>query len=444
MDLKEKLARLGDAGPGSRAAAIEERESTPTPAIDIDDKERQATIERLRGLIKEVMSRAAPPERPEVKEIDVKARTLPGGPRETPIGMVHVAEEHLEPGHCQGRTPVRSALEVRSKSLAQLALDPALEHVDPSGMLFLDTETTGLVGGTGTVPFLVGLASFDDESLRVEQLFLRQLGQELPLLHVLSERLAEASMLVTYNGKTFDWPLLRTRYVMNQLDPPELPPHLDLLHCARRVYKRRLGPCKLVHVEDRVLGLLREHDVEGAEIPLRYLDFLRSGDEAQLVPVVEHNAHDLISLAAVVGRLGLRYETLEPSDDPEDHLGYANVARRAGEEERAIMFARAAFSGGGDDAVKIDAGMLLARLLRRRGDAEGQERTLRDALEAAGWAGGRAAPVHLALAKLYEHSIKDLKRALRHAELATGAEPDEQNQRRLERIQARIDRQLRA
>ena len=438
MDLKEKLARLKDAGPGSRAPKTKTVEETPP--ITADDAARLERIERLRTLIDRVMSRSAAEEQAQIVSIDVRPQTLPGGPQDTPFGTVHVAEEHLEPAHCQGRTPIATALDVSSQTLSTLALDPSLAGVDPRGMLFLDTETTGLVGGTGTVPFLVGLARFEDQSMRVEQLFLRQLGCERPLLHRLAERLSSATLLVTYNGKTFDWPLLRTRYVMNQLDLPETPPHLDLLHCARRVYKRRLGECNLVRVEERVLGLRREHDIEGSEIPIRYLDYLRSGNEAQLVPIIEHNAHDLISLAAVVGIMGTHYVDLEPGDEPEDHLGYARLAERAGDRERAISFARAAKEGSGSDDLTVDASLFLARLLMRSGDVDGQERVLLDALEAAGYAGPKAAGIHLALAKVYEHRIKDLERAKKHAEHALGAETDDAHQRRLERLASRLAR----
>jgi hypothetical protein len=436
VDLKGKLALLRDAGPGSRPPAPAPVTSTSTSTTPPLDDERRARLDRLRGLIGTVMSRQPTPAPAESTQLRVGPRSLPGGPRDTPHGPVHVAEEHLEPAHCQGRTPVASALEVTAETFSRLALDPGLARADPRGMLFLDTETTGLVGGTGTVPFLVGMAWFEDESLRVEQLFLRQLGQERPMLHVLTERLRAATLLVTYNGKTFDWPLLRTRFVMNRLEAPEPPPHLDLLHCSRRVYRRRLGECRLVHVEAGVLGLRRAHDVEGEEIPLRYLDYLRSGDESQLVPVIEHNAHDIISLAAVAGRLGTHYQRAVPSDDPEDHLSYALVAERAGDEERALGFARTAAEGGGSDAVTLDARLLLARLARFRDDVEGQERALAGALEAA--AGARAAAVHLAISKLCEHSLKDTARALHHAELAHGAEPPETHARRLARLQKRL------
>jgi uncharacterized protein YprB with RNaseH-like and TPR domain len=135
---------------------------------------------------------------------------------------------------------------VSTERLAQLALNPELESIDLRRALFFDTETTGLAGGTGTVPFLIGIAWFEDESMRIQQLFLPEMGKEAPMLHWLRERVQQSSCVVSFNGKAFDWPLLRTRFVLNRVPAPSLPPHLDLLHCARRVLRPRLQSVRLV------------------------------------------------------------------------------------------------------------------------------------------------------------------------------------------------------
>ena len=160
---------------------------------------------------------------------------LPGSLHETEYGALHLIDEYLEPRHHHGRTAISGALRVSTERLAQLALDPTLEAVDLRRALFFDTETTGLAGGAGTVPFLIGIAWFEDESMRIQQLFLPELGREAPMLHWLRERVKQSSCVVSFNGKTFDWPLLRNRFIMNRVKAPALPPHLDLLHCARRV-----------------------------------------------------------------------------------------------------------------------------------------------------------------------------------------------------------------
>jgi hypothetical protein len=352
--------------------------------------------------------------------------------------VVHVAEHLLSADHHHGTAPLAEALDVEAPLVASLALQPALAGVDFRRMLFLDTETTGLAGGTGTVPFLVGLAWFEGRSLRVHQLFLRRLGEEAPMLRVLAERMAESSCLVTFNGKSFDWPLLRTRFVLNRVPtPPELP-HLDLLHCARRVFKHRGTGTRLVHLEEQVLGHQRVGDVDGSLIPDLYFGFLRDGEGSALTPVLEHNANDLLLLAALLGVLVRRFRASgTEGKDPRDLLGFAGVALRARDYERAHAFARAA-AAGDRGAVGVEALALASRLSRRVGDDQTAAANLQRALASARV--DQAAPLHLSLAKLYEHDLKDLPKALHHAKLSAPAEGPEALRRRLQRLEQKLSR----
>ena len=432
MDLRGKLSRLGGAGPGSRPAA------TPTDA----DAARRARIEQLRTLIRRttLVSHSDEPAPVQPTRIDPEVG-LPGEEQATVYGRLHVVTRWLEPHHCHGRVRVASALSVSPEVVARLALDPALERVDPRRMLYIDTETTGLAGGAGTLPFLIGLAWFEDESLCVRQLFLRRPGEEAPMLHALAERLRQASCVVTYNGKSFDWPLLRTRFVLNRVPMPEPPPHLDLLHCARRVFRGRLPAVRLVSVEREALGMRREDDVDGAEIPALYLRWLRRGEASPLAPVIEHNANDLVALAAIVARLAEHYETLRPEDDPRDHLGFARVAFRAGDLERAAEFAAAAADGGADPETTVAALLLLARLARSARDSAREEALLTRALACAELsARDRLPTLHLRLAKLYEHRLRDPARARAHAAHTELAETPESHARRVARLDRRLAR----
>jgi hypothetical protein len=371
----------------------------------------------------------------------LSAASLPGALTETEHGPLHVVERYLEPGHCHGREPVRGALSIDSGALAKLALDPALEGLDPRRMLLFDTETTGLSGGTGTIPFLVGMAWFEDESLRIEQLFLRRPGEEAPMLHRLAERVRAASCLVTYNGKSFDWPLMRSRFVLSRVPMPEPPPHLDLLHCARRVYRRRMERVRLIDLETEVLGLRREDDVDGAEIPSIYLRYLRGAPDVDaLASIIQHNESDLIALAAIAAKLAERFGRVWDDDDPRDHLGYAEVAARAGDAVRAQRFATAAAAGGGDAACTVRACMLKARLARRAADVAAEEDALLEAVRIAEDAVDRG-EAHLALAKLYEHRRKDAARALEHAAHTAIIEGQEPQARRIARLERRRHRQ---
>ena len=364
---------------------------------------------------------------------------LPGQRRETNHGELHLIDEYLEPHHHHGRSPIARALQVSTERLAQLALDPALEAVDLRDALFLDTETTGLAGGTGTVPFLIGIAWFEDESMRIQQLFLPELGREAPMLHWVRERIRQSSCVVSFNGKTFDWPLLRNRFVLNRVRAPALPPHLDLLHCARRVLRPRLRSVRLVELERRVLGMYREDDVSGALIPQLYFDYLDGGDVSPLAKVIEHNANDLIALAALVGELVSHFDEVHGEDDPRDHLAYAKVAARTGDDARARSFATAAASGGGEAACTVEACLLSAQVARRGGAVDEEEQALLSALDAADVESLRAA-VRLALAKFYEHRRKDLGRALEHAAGTALAEGQEGRERRVSRLERRLSR----
>jgi uncharacterized protein YprB with RNaseH-like and TPR domain len=368
------------------------------------------------------------------RQLDVASvrGALPGQRRDTQHGELHLIDEYLEPRHHHGRAPIAEALGVSTERLAQLALDPSLEGVDLRRALFFDTETTGLAGGTGTVPFLIGIGWFEDQSMRIQQLF-------LPMLHWLRDRVQQSSCLVSFNGKTFDWPLLRNRFVLNRVRAPVLPPHLDLLHCARRVLKSRLKSVRLVELERQVLGMYREDDVSGALIPQLYFDYLDGGDVSPIAKVIEHNANDLIALAALVAELVNHFDEVHGGDDPRDHLAYAKVAERTGDRARARSFADAAAQGGGESMCTVEACMLNARMARRGGNIDDEERALLDALRAADDEDLRAG-VRLALSKLYEHRRKDLARALEHAAGTAMAEGEDAAERRVARLERRLAR----
>jgi uncharacterized protein YprB with RNaseH-like and TPR domain len=321
-----------------------------------------------------------------------------------------------------------------------LALDPALEEVDFSRALYIDTETTGLAGGAGTLPFLIGMAWFEAEHLIVEQLFLPRPGLEGPLLARLAERMQEASAIVSYNGKSFDWPLLRTRFILNRVPAPKLPAHLDLLHCARRVYKSRLGSVRLIHLEQALLGFERIDDIPGELIPQTYFDFLR-GERAgsTLTPILEHNRSDLVALPALLGEILRRFAGEHAQQDARDQLGFAKVAARADSSERAIALAHAAADADLRGELASTALFLVGELKLQKGDLLGAAQAFERAVELSAQAFD-AARAHLALAKLHERKTKQLACALQHAERTAECEGEQACARRVARLQARIQK----
>ncbi len=432
MDLKRKLSRLGAPGPvPQKPAEAEPTQSSPPEGRGADRLSRQigALSERVRPPAS-VRNEA----RPAVEGAGVP---LAAESRDTPHGRIHVREQVLPPGHRHGVAEVRAALEADPADVAALALDERLANVDLRRMLLLDTETTGLAGGTGTLPFVVGLAWFEDDALRVQQFLLRRPGEEGPILRHLEERLAASSCLVTYNGKTFDWPLLKSRFVMNRLPVPRALPHLDLLHCARRVFRHRSGGAKLVHLEEQVLGHVRVGDVPGGDIPELYFRYLRNGNGSLLTPVLDHNAQDMALLAALLGVIARQFRASGAEGDPRDQLGYAQVATRARDYDRALAFARAAASSGGRE-LSAEALALASTLSRRNGDAREAIALLEKAL---GMAGSSSAPaLHLELAKLLEHRMRDPVRALQHARFTAPAEGVEAHAKRVARLERKLSR----
>jgi uncharacterized protein YprB with RNaseH-like and TPR domain len=248
---------------------------------------------------------------------------------------------------------------------------------DPSKWLFLDTETTGLAGGTGTYAFLIGLAWWDAGALQVEQLFMRDFAEEYSLLHELAARVAERPVLVTFNGKTFDWPLLDSRFTMTRKIPtPCLAAHLDLLHPARALWKLRLGSVRLVDLERHVLdaprlGWHREDDVTSSLIPQYYFDYLRGGPADPLVGVLRHNQMDLRGLAALFGKINTLLASQDKDRDGVDSLDLFGLSRffeRRGDSGRAHVACSQALDLGLPAEFQPRARRELALLAKRRGD----------------------------------------------------------------------------
>src|SRR6202790_4375925 len=214
---------------------------------------------------------------------------------------------------------------------------------NPERWLFLDTETTGLAGGTGTYAFLIGLAWWDAGGLQVEQLFMRDFAEEHSMLCQLAARLAERPVLVTFNGKTFDWPLLENRFRMTRsISVPSLAAHLDLLHPARALWKFRLGTVRLTDLEREVLnptllGWCRQDDVSSKFIPQFYFDYLRGGPPEPLLGVARHNQMDLRGLAALFGKINALLAEGTASDEQMhglDLFGLSKFLHRRGEDRK--------------------------------------------------------------------------------------------------------------
>lgn len=268
-----------------------------------------------------------------------------------------------QPGRGADRTP---AFEVRrSMRSAREVFGRSGPPAGEAGVLYLDTETTGLAGGTGTTAFLVGLATVEGPEVVVEQFFLRRLSGEAAMLEALRERLADAEALVTFNGRRFDWPILEARFIMSRMRPAAPEVHHDLMSAARRLWHRPLGTYRLSVIERAALGIERASNVEASEIPGLYLDYLRTGDTEPLEPVFAHNHQDVLCLLHLRRRVRRWVESGEDPPPPIDWEGLGVLRLLAADEAGAETALYRALQVEDDPAVRWRIACRLARLLRR-------------------------------------------------------------------------------
>jgi len=326
------------------------------------------------------------------------------------------------------QTPERPIVVVESREviepdLAGLASLP--KPVDPSAPFVLfDTETTGLGSGTGTVPFLVGVGTWEGDEFVTRQLLLPEQSDEGGYLDALEALIPENACLVSYNGRTFDWPLLVARYRLHGRTPPRYGEHLDLLPLARILWKHRLPDARLASVEAGVCGVQRDHDLAGSLVPGRYLDYLRHGRGTLLRDVLEHNRQDVVSMAlllrvlacelAPVGRTGRSSAAVHPGDLGGLGRAYARVRRHA---EALACFDAALerllepWETQVYEGIAVERARTLTRMGRRE-EAEGAWQAI--ALEG----GYHAAWAWLHVAKHREHDARDFRGALNATERA--------------------------
>ena len=294
---------------------------------------------------------------------------------------------------------------------------------DPRKCLFIDTETTGLSGGAGTVAFLVGAGYCDGDGFVIEQYLMREYADEPELIDRLANRMDGFEAVCTFNGRKFDMPLLESRFTMCRMRHRwRNMENLDLLYPARRAWKLRIGSCRLANIETEILGMERHGDLPGSEVPGRYFEYLKTGDEALLTDIIDHNRQDIATLMTLLVKLCDINAAPEKLADQRDLFSMGKVLEKQGEWKpaRALYHIAALPRPRGTLAALTGervAGMANWRqfhILRRSGDVDGAIRVLEQMLQRRQLPG----EVCVALAKLYEHKKKDLRRALEYTELA--------------------------
>lgn len=374
---------------------------------------------------------------------------LPGFWQDTPAGRVFVIERRYELDYQHGGYTLQRVLDVEAETLARIGRHRGLAGVDHRQIVYLDTETTGLAGGSGTLAFLVGIGHFLDGHFRLRQYFLDSLDQEQALLQALSDYLQPFSAIASFNGKAFDLPLLETRYILSRLPAGVRDlPHLDLLFAARRIYRDRFESCRLGEIERRVLGLERPDDVPSYEVPSLYFRYVRFRRFRALLPVFHHNALDILSLVTLAAHLGALFSgrlTL----DADDELALARDCEHEGRFAEATARYRRALERAMPALKREDAERRLSLLYKRLG----QWQQAAEVWElSAGRSENRSIFPHVELAMYHERRRRDFGAALRHTDAALailrqhhlrlGAGGAREQETRLQRRLIRLRRRL--
>jgi uncharacterized protein YprB with RNaseH-like and TPR domain len=356
----------------------------------------------------------------------------------TSFGAHFETEKLYERHRRHGSMDISSLIELPEDLLDSLS-GGAILRSHPTRWAFLDTETTGLAGGAGTYAFLIGVGSIDEEGFRVRQFFMRDFGDEPSLLAGLSDYLARFDVLVTYNGKTYDVPLLETRYRMARARPPFARlAHLDLLHGARRLWKLRLDSCRLVDLENRILGLEREGDLPGEMIPYYYFQYLRIHQAFQLVPIFHHNVMDIVSLACLTAVVPFAFRSPQNSTlrHGADLVGLARWLAQADRYDEAVQLFRRAVDLGLPDDLLFKTQWEIGKLEKK---LERYAAALAIYTDLAAAKNPYRVPALEELAKYYERRERNYSMALEMTRTALGHEDTEPMRRREQRLKTRLE-----
>ncbi len=358
---------------------------------------------------------------------------------ETPHGT-HFETEKLYARHRSHGSMDISVLEALPEDLLTSLSEGSVPASPPGRWAFLDTETTGLATGSGTYAFLVGVGRIAPDGFRIRQFFMRDFAEEASLMHALDEHLRQFDVLVTYNGKTYDQPLLETRYRMLRRVPPfERLTHMDLLFGARRLWKLRLESCRLVELENQILGVERQGDLPGEMIPYVYFEYLRTKQAARLVPIFHHNAIDILTLACLTAIVPLAFRSPEeaPLTHGADWVGLARWLLKAGRQEESLALMHRAIGQGLPDDLLFRTLWEIAVTEKRMGHEAAATSAFTEL--ATNPNPHRVAALE-ELAKYYEHHEKNYAIALEFTRTALQLEDSAELRHRAERLKQRLDR----
>ena len=372
--------------------------------------------DKLKSLGVKVGAQDLPRPKPRVTRSTLRTieNIMPGRAHATAHGETFVVETEYPSDYRHGNAAL--TINASLQTIAEWANAPRLAQSDPQGLVFLDVETTGLAGGTGTFAFLIGLGRFDGAAFRLTQIFMRDPIEEPAALAALTEFLQPLDALVTFNGKAFDAPLLRNRCIVNGHTVPFADAaHLDLLPLARRLWRERLESRALGSLETHILGATRaEEDIPGWLIPQIYFDYLQNGDARPLRGVFYHNAMDVVAMAALLSHIAQMLG--DPLNFAIEHgldvVAIGKLFEDLGRlDDAARTYARGLELDLSEEMFRATM-QRLSFVQRRRGDVVAAVELWRDAAKT------RQVYAFVELAKYYEHRVRDYAQAERETRAA--------------------------
>ncbi|MBS1271391.1 MAG: hypothetical protein MAGBODY4_00522 [Candidatus Marinimicrobia bacterium] len=373
---------------------------------------------------------------------------IPGEYVNTHYGDIYRARATFPLDSLHGNSLLEEFFQVRPERLLKLGKVETPADVNLNEALFFDTEASGLSGGTGTYVFMIGLGYFHDDQFVVDQLFVDSYAKEEGMLDLLRECVQNASLLVSFNGKSFDVNLMNTRYAMHaQSSPFDDIPHLDLLHPSRNLWNLTLDNCKLQTLEREILEFSRENDTPGEEVPGIYFDFIRTGDPTEIAGVFEHNKLDIVSLVGVTTMLEQNFHEVRsiPQENGLTMFSRARIYERYDRTEKALECYQKALKEPVSNNRQLEILSRMASLEKRRENWHAAIHLWEEQMN--------VMPVftlepYEELAKYYEHQTKNYTKAAEIVKTALKLVPDHREddaealQYRMNRLERRMEREI--
>ncbi len=372
---------------------------------------------------------------------------VPGSVQSNDMGNCYVIENRYPLSYLHGGCSLGDILKAGSDILAALASTDC-EDLQAGRLLYLDTETTGLSGGAGTVSFLVGVGFFEEDVFIIRQYFMRDYDEEAAMLTELQQLFARHMGFVTFNGKSFDINLLQSRFISNRLKSSfrELP-NLDLLYPSRRVWGLKLESCKLSSLEENVLEEYRGDDIPGEQIPAVYFKYLEDRDASDIKRVVRHNELDMLSMVSLLARLSCMLQSpLSETDGGYELLGLGRIFEAHGNTD-CMLECLEACTGSAQYQVRSKAVKRLTGLYKKNGS---YDRALEHWKAIESENPGFELFHLVEMAKYHEHKSKDIGSALALVERAiqnclgaglSGNKQYNELKRRRDRLRKKVQRQ---